>query len=119
MQSESCTGTWKEFVTLFGLQRMKLLSRTERKKSFLFFYCFVIYNKNHLGGGQHCVFIQAEDCVGHYGLVGQEAAAHHLQGETQRTQGLKEENGVIGKQQNRIPLFQQRGLMLIWLDGSH
>lgn len=36
------------------------------------------YIKRYLCGGQHCVFIQAEDGVGHDGLVGQEAAAHHL-----------------------------------------
>lgn len=36
----------------------------------------------YLSGGQHRVFVQAEDSVGHYGLVRQEAAAHHLQGET-------------------------------------
>lgn len=36
------------------------------------------YIKRYLCGGQHCVFIQAEDGIGHDGLVGQEAAAHHL-----------------------------------------
>lgn len=33
----------------------------------------------YLSGGQHCVFVQTEDGVGHHGLVWQEAAAHHLQ----------------------------------------
>lgn len=35
----------------------------------------------YLSGGQHCVFVQAEDSVSHDGLVGQEATAHHLQEE--------------------------------------
>lgn len=33
-----------------------------------------------LCGGQHSVFVQAEDSIGHNGLIGQEAAAHDLQG---------------------------------------
>lgn len=32
----------------------------------------------NLCGGQHGVFVQAEDSVGHDGLVGQKPAAHHL-----------------------------------------
>lgn len=41
----------------------------------------------YLCGGQHRVLIQAEDGVGRDGLVGQEAAAHHLHGETQSSSG--------------------------------
>lgn len=37
-----------------------------------------VETKRYLCGGQHRVFIQAEHGVGHDGLVGQEAAAHHL-----------------------------------------
>lgn len=49
---------------------------------------FIYYITTYLCGGQHCVFIQAEDSVGHYGLVGQEATAHHLQ-EEQTGQSVK------------------------------
>lgn len=46
-----------------------------------------VFIRGYLSGGQNCVFIQAEDSVGHNDLVGQKAAAHHLQGETQSTEG--------------------------------
>lgn len=32
----------------------------------------------NLCGGQHGVFVQAEDSVSHHGFIGQKAAAHHL-----------------------------------------
>lgn len=55
--------------------------------------CFTRY----LSGGQHCVFVQAEDSVSHYGLVGQEATAHHLQEEKEEekiTVGIPTSNGI-------------------------
>lgn len=34
--------------------------------------------ETNLCGGQHGVFVQAEDSVSHDGFIGQKAAAHHL-----------------------------------------
>lgn len=34
--------------------------------------------RTNLCGGQHGVFVQAEDSVSHDGFIGQKAAAHHL-----------------------------------------
>ena len=56
-----------------------------RKRAKVFYFYYITTN---LCGGQHGVFIQAEDSVGHYGLVGQEATAHHLQ-EKHRAQRIK------------------------------
>lgn len=48
---------------------------------------YVVIFTRYLCGGQHCVFIQAEDSIGHYGLVRQKTTAHHLQRESQSTKG--------------------------------
>lgn len=55
--------------------------------------------RSYLCGGQHRVFIQAEDGVGHDGLVGQEAAAHHL------------------RREKKTP-HQPRSFLIIWSTGS-
>lgn len=76
----------------FGTQREFVLSQEDQtieteKIGRVFYSTIYSYITRYLCGGQHCVFIQAEDSVGHYGLVGQETAAHHLQRETQSTKG--------------------------------
>lgn len=80
MQSESCI--WdRERVCHYVLpQEDKTMETERREKEATFLFPTVFYHiTRYLCGGQHCVFIQAEDSVGHYGLVGQETAAHHLQ----------------------------------------
>ena len=83
MQSESCIWDRKrerESATVFCLERTRLRRQKEERKRRLFFFLLYFYHiMTCLCGGQHCVFIQAEDSVGHDGLVGQETAAHHLQ----------------------------------------
>lgn len=81
-------GTWRECATLLCLSSRSVsrdrdkreIDKCSFKKNEFLFYCIITY----LCGGQHCVFIQAEDGVGHDGLVGQEAAAHHLRREKER-----------------------------------
>lgn len=63
--------------------------REEAEREILFYSTLFYYITRYLCGGQHCVFIQAEDSIGHYGLVGQETTAHHLQRGKHRAQRVK------------------------------
>lgn len=79
-------GTQRESLDLCFVSRgPDYRDREDRKRETVFYSTLFYYLTKYLCGGQHCVFIQAEDSVGHYGLVGQEATAHHLQ--TQSTMG--------------------------------